>query len=380
MSDTLTTRIAAACRLADERTDAAGDQRTLAALAEAAQLADVAGVISPNDTLREVSTPSLRVLFLPSIQAEVEASARSPDGADRMAARKAHVQHALGAARLFLQAATQLGAIAPQLGAILKRQIEAPTTLVGAAERREQKIMLFKLGRELRGLLDAFRRDYRAAAQTRAGTSSASYVPHEALFDLLIVQSDDDDEDDEGGAAPLTPAPPKSLRQYLLLLLELHAVHTAGVLESAMQELELLQHAPAPSEAPPADPTWRLDSRFFSGPLLSESGKPLRPFTITSAHDRTQVKNEAFRPSHRLPTMTIDEYLAEEQRRGNIISGGGHAQAAEATPREARAELAENDGTAAAEEAEEEARREAIHWDAFTEANPRGTGNTMNRG
>lgn len=54
--------------------------------------------------------------------------------------------------------------------------------------------------------------------------------------------------------------------------------------------------------------------------------------------------------------------------------------AARATPREARARTAEDDGTLAAEEAEEIARREAIEWDEFKEANPRGAGNTMNRG
>ena len=41
---------------------------------------------------------------------------------------------------------------------------------------------------------------------------------------------------------------------------------------------------------------------------------------------------------------------------------------------------AENDGTREGEEAEEEARREAVEWDTFTEANRKGEGNTMNRG
>ncbi|WFD36976.1 Type 2A phosphatase-associated protein 42 [Malassezia cuniculi] len=358
MSDTLTSRIATACRLAEERSkgDAAADEHALAALSRAAQLADAASVISPNDTLREVSTMSLRVLFLPSIQADIEASARIKQGEDMMAARKSHVQHAIGAARLFLQATTQLGALSPQLAAILKRQTESPTTTVGAAERREQKITLFKHERTLRKLLDTFRDGYRTAAHTRAGAgagaaaaagSSEIHVPQDAFYDLLITESnadgeDDDDDDNEHhdndtdrGSVFLSPAPPKTLRAYLLLLIELHAVHTAGVLDSALQELELLRNAPAPSaQAPDTDPEWRLDSRFFSGsaggPLLSDTGKPLRPFTIMPS--RAQIKDEVFRPSHRLPTMTIDEYLEEERRRGNIISGGGPAQAAQPTP------------------------------------------------
>lgn len=60
---------------------------------------------------------------------------------------------------------------------------------------------------------------------------------------------------------------------------------------------------------------------------LSHTFQPLRPFTIlpsTSSSERSRLRAEVFRPDHRLPTMTIDEYLEEENRRGNIISGGGH--------------------------------------------------------
>ena len=75
--------------------------------------------------------------------------------------------------------------------------------------------------------------------------------------------------------------------------------------------------------------------------------------------------------------MSIDEYLAEEERRGNIVS---RSHPDEPTPREQRTAAAEMDGTREAEEAEEEARQEAIHWDAYKEQHRRGEGNTMNRG
>ena len=56
------------------------------------------------------------------------------------------------------------------------------------------------------------------------------------------------------------------------------------------------------------------------------SRKPLRPFTILSqgSSSRTRIQAGVFQPDHRLPTMTIDEYLEEEKRRGNIITGGGY--------------------------------------------------------
>ena len=66
--------------------------------------------------------------------------------------------------------------------------------------------------------------------------------------------------------------------------------------------------------------------------------------------------------------MTIDEYLAEEKRRGGIIEGGGEQSGL-------RPEVDEDDFAKADEETVK-----AREWDEFKEANPRGSGNTLNRG
>ena len=87
-----------------------------------------------------------------------------------------------------------------------------------------------------------------------------------------------------------------------------------------------------------------------------------------------------FRDSHRLPTMTIDEYLAEEQRQGNIITGGGQASADAPTESELLALAAEDDGTMEGEEKGEQKRQKDEKWAQYTDANKRGAGNTMNRG
>lgn len=112
-------------------------------------------------------------------------------------------------------------------------------------------------------------------------------------------------------------------------------------------ELDLLASAPPPSaslseldpsderqearSAAAQDDTWRLDrtlpSRVQPRELISGGGRVLRPFTILPStqamSDRERLKGDVFKQSWRLPTMTIDEYLEEEQRRGGIISGGG---------------------------------------------------------
>ena len=98
---------------------------------------------------------------------------------------------------------------------------------------------------------------------------------------------------------------------------------------------------------------------------MSTSGKPLQPFTLTDK--RTQLRDGVFRPGHNLPTMSIDEYLEEERRRGGIIEGGGNS---------APAPEVDEDNMALADAETMKARE----WDEFKESNPKGSGNTLNRG
>ncbi|CAD0088539.1 unnamed protein product [Aureobasidium mustum] len=113
----------------------------------------------------------------------------------------------------------------------------------------------------------------------------------------------------------------------------------------------------------------RLDgpmSAGLSGPMLSKDGKPLRPFTLLNTRQTMQAG--VFRPDHSLPTMTIDEYLEEEKRRGGMIEGGG-AQS------NIQPEVDEDD----LDKADEETMK-ARAWDEYVENNPKGAGNTLNRG
>ncbi len=99
---------------------------------------------------------------------------------------------------------------------------------------------------------------------------------------------------------------------------------------------------------------------------MSKQGKPLQPFTLLS--NRQELAKGVFRPGHNLPTMTIDEYLDEEARRGGIIEGGGEASWHRPEPDEDDIEKADAETMKARE------------WDEFVEANPKGSGNTLNRG
>lgn len=187
----------------------------------------------------------------------------------------------------------------------------------------------------------------------------------------------------------------KETRTATLDLLSLLHDLTLSAQSNNAMELELLSHAPEPSQGPLQDPTksreedntWRLDrppGSYKPRNLISGGGKVLRPFTIlpstAAMSDKARLQSEVFRSSHRLPTMTIDEYLAEEDARGNIIRGGGQASYDAPTESELLELAAEDDGTVGAAEAEEKKRAKEENWARFTDENKKGEGNTLNRG
>ena len=96
--------------------------------------------------------------------------------------------------------------------------------------------------------------------------------------------------------------------------------------------------------------------------------KVTQPFVLTSGiADRKALASQVFRPGHRLPTMSIDEYLALEMRRGNIKS-----HAASTTPIR---------GIDESDEMEDEKRLLQLRkQDEFRDEHRRGSGNTFNRG
>ena len=368
----LTATLSAAFELASSHN--AASEKVLQMLSDVARAADALSVISPNDRLDEISTPALRMFLIPSLQADVQTRARIDPAEDRVTQRRKQVDASIGAARTFFAMVRRHSALPDSVVTLLRpymtKDAQQP---MAPADKRMFKIQVLKLEKAAQARLVAFRDAYRHRPTP----------PADVFYDPLVESGADDDDDTEMVpvvSATLEVPPVAHLRSYLMLLIVLHALRTANAQESLLQEKELLQAPPMP-EAPdaPTDTTWRLDPSWTSpasdAPLLSESGRPLRPFTIIPK--REQLKSEVFRPSHRLPTMSIDEYLEEETRRGRILPSTDKDAP---TPRAQRQVESEQDGTRTADEAEEAARQEAIYWDAYTESHRRGEGNTMNRG
>lgn len=316
---------------------------------ECLQMISSVSLFSDNEGLEDISTADLPYLLVNYRIAELlqKVSTTSP------VERRDALQTTRDAYERFLFQLDAYTILSPKDAKLFETYIEDPeafSTLPtnDAGARRDAKIANFKQEQELKKRLEHMRK---------------------------LPRYLDDGGDEE------------AVRELYLAELAFCAHHAFQGLEHLNLELQLLRFAPvnlvpttttvqederrrlAPTENDYAErldrPLRRLHSAF-SGPILSKEGKPLRPFTLTS--DRQEIQKGVFRPGHNLPTMSIDEYLAEERRRGGIIEGGGEASGRQATPDEDNYEKGDAETMKARE------------WDEFVEANPKGAGNTLNRG
>lgn len=97
-----------------------------------------------------------------------------------------------------------------------------------------------------------------------------------------------------------------------------------------------------------------------SGPAIGPGGKVLRPFTLT----RDKLQSQVLGYGQEAPTMTVEEFVEHELKNGGM-----------AKPQAEEPEIDEDDPNHWDAETERQRR-----WDDFTEANPKGSGNTMNLG
>lgn len=104
-------------------------------------------------------------------------------------------------------------------------------------------------------------------------------------------------------------------------------------------------------------------------PILTKDGKVNRPFTIVSS-SREALQRKVMGTGQYFPTMSVEEYLDEEMKRGGIIQGGGLSSKKDDEDFESEDDEAKED----------EKTYKAREWDEFVEANPKGYGNTINRG
>ncbi|KKK21240.1 hypothetical protein AOCH_001875 [Aspergillus ochraceoroseus] len=285
---------------------------TIAKFEECHRLVGALSMFSSNELLEDLSTSDLPYLTVEYHLAELLQRSYTSD-------RELTLQRALGQYEKYLARLEDYELLDDKDKKLYERYVAKPSSFSltptnDAATRREVKITRFKEEKELK---------------QRLGYLSEN---HQRL------QSDEDD-----------------VRQLYLAEIKLYTHQAFQSLDLLAQELSMLstiRNLPSkPEDSQSDDPRRRI--------------QPLQPFTLLDR--RTQLRDGVFRSGHNLPTMTIDEYLEEEKRRGGIIEGGENSGQQE--------EIDEDDMDKADEET-----LKARAWDEFKEANPRGSGNTLNRG
>ncbi|QKX58520.1 uncharacterized protein TRUGW13939_05644 [Talaromyces rugulosus] len=315
---------------------------TIAKLEECQKLIGQVSLFSSNEGLEDISSADLQYLTVDYFLAEVLQRASSSD-------REALLRRATAEYEKYLTRIDEYELLSSSDKKTFEQFLENPSAFSlasknDAANRREVKVARFRQEKELKQKLEYFSQN-----QSR-------------------LQNDDD-----------------VVRKLYLAEINLYTHQTFQSLDMISQEIEMLSHMR--NAPPPPDLTLLQDSRRRdatdstgyterldvplaqllgrqNGPLLSKQGKPLQPFTLTDR--RTELQRGVFRSGHNLPTMSIDEYLEEERKRGGIVQGGNNEQVQE---------IDEDDLIKADQET-----MKARSWDEYKEDNPRGSGNTLNRG
>lgn len=325
-------------------------------------------LFSPNETLEDVPTSSLPYMGIHHSIAEVVQrtpfTGPSERGPVLRAARDAYER--------FLALLESYGLVEGPYARLLERYRDDPDKFslllaAGQTDRRAAKVASYQAEKALREKLAFLRSNpaYRDAGE---------------------------EDDDEGGGRG--GGDEEVVREVYLSDLAYRLHKTFDALDSLNKEEEILAMAPAAAAPPPSSTSrppnpqarqrerdaeregedvlaTRLDQPLRStrrhhpgGPLLSRQGKPLQPFTLVGS--RAEIARGVFRPGHNLPTMSIDEYLEEEKRQGNIVQGGTDP------PRQ----VLDEDDMAAVDRETYKARE----WDDYKDDHRRGAGNTLNMG
>lgn len=194
------------------------------------------------------------------------------------------------------------------------------------------------------------------------------------LEDLYKVNKSELDED-------FSSTDEEMYRNLLIMKLKSLSYSAFNDIEQILYEIELLQnfvkmapienfHPDKKDQSTNADPTGfteRLET--IDKPILSESGKVLRNFTLVNKRQQLQDKVKGY--GQYGPTMTVEEFLQHEFESGRVLQGGEEELKQEQQRKE------DNEDNYEYNDRETYKARE---WDEFKENNPKGSGNTMNRG
>jgi len=341
-----------------------------AAMRHAVARVDVEGVFSRNETKDDVPTENLRYALAPWYLAELASRAPTRDAAAR--------EHALVEVSAMYEAFLERCERHDMLSESAKRSRARGAEACDPATARDEKVARFKRERAIRQRLESL--DAARVERTRKA----------------LAEADWDDEDPEASVATENEA---DERERWLLLVERAASETMDAAAVVATEREMLaRRAETPTrreaevfslqkDADASDDIarrrpYRIEASTGMGNYVIGPGGTIEPISaggyvppglLTSAAPvdrRAAAALGVFRPSHTLPTMTVEQHGEIEYR-----------ELVERTRREAETKARRAAEDAALTEEERDARElaKARAWDEFKDDNPFGHGNSKLR-
>jgi len=333
-----------------------------AAMRHAVARVDVEGVFSRNETKDDVPTENLRYALAPWYLAELASRAPTRDAAAR--------EHALVEVSAMYEAFLERCERHDMLSESAKRSRARGAEACDPATARDEKVARFKRERAIRQRLESL--DAARVERTRKA----------------LAEADWDDEDPEASVATENEA---DERERWLLLVERAAAEALDAAAVVATEREMLarraetptrREAEADADASRYHRPYRIEASTGMGNYVIGPGGTIEPISaggyvppglLTSAAPvdrRAAAALGVFRPSHTLPTMTVEQHGEIEYR-----------ELVERTRREAetKARRAAEDAALTQEERDARELAKARAWDEFKDDNPFGHGNSKLR-
>lgn len=307
-----------------EDKDVPPSESALSALTELSANASHASLISANETLDEIATSHLKYLLLPLLLAHANEDVQG-DSEKRLSS----LTSSLAFLQQFFESMSNLSILSPNdKETVMPDEDDVEAVAQAAGTTREEKIRRYK------------------AEKTAANKLSA----------LLSRGRDVDDDLRE-----------EITREATLVMLQCGVIRGVNLHQSINREIPLLkwamkQHAKGENPSEKAQ-----DARRNTKVPLPVPAIPHQTFRIVS--EREGEREKVFRPSHNLPTYTVEEWGEIEAQRAAEKAKETHEGEIRA---KRRAEEEDSDG----EEAFERKRKEESRWDDWKDDHNPGSGNT----
>lgn len=280
-----------------------------------------ASLFSRNEQLEEIATPHIKFLVVPYLSAlALQAWQGQPaERLDKLVKCDAELQQFFSDVDVY-ELLTE-----SQRDYVLQNTPEFVQT---PTQKREEKIARFKM-------------------------EKAAEKQLQILMEMLEKRSATDDDDTD-------------LRQASIIVLQSAVRRALDMFSSLQEEIKILRFAER-QRAKGVDPRVKAEQARPKGPPPGIGGMPP---TFRIVNEREQERAAVFRPSHSLPTYTIEEWGEIEARRLAQVER-------EKKEKEIAAKRRKEDEDSDADEAVDRATMEARRWDNWKDEHNRGSGNTI---